>query len=372
MKMNAIIILSLLLKVAVSIPDADNQLHIYALPVGQGDCTVIQCPRGNGDPVKGTVSIIDAGSSTGNVGIDGQGIVDYLAGTQIRYVFLTHADLDHLNYMDDILYYYGQQLPYGKKRVHVFHPCSWDKYSCYISSWYAVPHEVPRCFNIDNCHRSFPILNLCPNYQSNINAGNSVKLSVVASAFKWCVGNKAHNEDSLIVKITYGQTSTLITGDFELTPNDMALFLQTAGSDLRSTIYKLSHHGAYNGEANQKQFLDVVGASYVFSSSGYKYGHPRCEIAKYYDAILPNNVANHDYTCFDRIGNRQYQPFIKNIKKPIYVTSALIRKNKVWTESSNMVVKFNIDGNINNIKVEISPLGNDKILEIKYPQLLKK
>ena len=59
--MNAIIILSLLLKVAVSIPDADNQLHIYALPVGQGDCTVIQCPKANGGPTKGVVTI-DIGS----------------------------------------------------------------------------------------------------------------------------------------------------------------------------------------------------------------------------------------------------------------------------------------------------------------------
>ena len=44
------------------LPQADDNLNIYALPVGQGDCTVIQCPRtgtGNG---KGVVTIIDAGT----------------------------------------------------------------------------------------------------------------------------------------------------------------------------------------------------------------------------------------------------------------------------------------------------------------------
>ena len=27
------------------LPPADDNLNIYALPVGQGDCTVIQCPK---------------------------------------------------------------------------------------------------------------------------------------------------------------------------------------------------------------------------------------------------------------------------------------------------------------------------------------
>ena len=354
--MNAIIILSLLLKVAVSIPDADNQLHIYALPVGQGDCTVIQCPKANGDPVKGTVSIIDAGSSTKDLGINGQDIAGYLAGTQLQYVFLTHADADHLNYMDDILMSRNHD-------VDVIHPCSWNKYGCYINSINAVSQIVPYCYNIATCSKVFKDLNLCPNQPNN---ANRVTLSVVASAVGGCDGNKANNEDSLIVKITYGQTSTLITGDFELTPNDMNQFLQVAGADLRSNIYKLSHHGAYNGKANQEQFLDAVDAQYVFSSSGYMYGHPRCEIYDYYAAILPDSVAEHDYTCFDSIGNRQYRPSNKSIKKAIYVTSVLWGDFNGWTESYNMVVKFNIDGI--NIDADVSPLGNEIPIRKKYPQ----
>ena len=37
--------------------NGDGQLHIYALPVGQGDGTVIQCPNGD-------ITIVDLGSST--------------------------------------------------------------------------------------------------------------------------------------------------------------------------------------------------------------------------------------------------------------------------------------------------------------------
>jgi len=40
------------------IPEPDGRLHIYALPVGQGDAHVIQCPSG-------TLSINDLGTSDG-------------------------------------------------------------------------------------------------------------------------------------------------------------------------------------------------------------------------------------------------------------------------------------------------------------------
>ena len=331
--MNAIIILSLLLKVVVSqpqlrIPPPDDSLHIYALPVGQGDCTVIQCPRAKGDPDKGRVTIIDAGSSTGNVGINGKDVAKFLAGTQIRYVLLTHTDTDHLNYLDKILDSYQQPVP-------VFHPCTWNKYSCFINSMYAVHHEVPRCVNIASCRNVFPVLDLCPNQPNN---ANRVTLSVVASAYGNCKGNKAHNEDSLVVKITYGQTSTLITGDFEQTESYMKTFLRTAGTGLKSDIYKLSHHGAI--KANQEQFLKAVGADYVFSSSGYKYGHPRCEIFDYYNQELDDSVSEHPYTCYDvdkKNPTNKKNPRNEKTKKPIYVTS-LIKNGK-----KSYLIKFNID-----------------------------
>ena len=34
-------------QVPSSIPPPTNALQVFALPVGQGDCTVIQCPNGN-------------------------------------------------------------------------------------------------------------------------------------------------------------------------------------------------------------------------------------------------------------------------------------------------------------------------------------
>ena len=335
MKTNAIIILSLLLKLAVSIqpiPDADDQLHIYALPVGQGDCTVIQCPRAANDPVKGTVSIIDAGSSK-MIGINRDDIVDFLARTELQFVVITHSDKDHINYMDTILNYY-------KKKVPVFHSCNWNNhYKNYITSQYADPEEIPHCMNIKDC---WDKLNLCPNYQPSFGTANSVTLSFVASAVGGCAGNRANNEDSLISKITYAGRSTLITGDFELPLDKMTNFLKKAGPDLSSHIYRLSHHGAYNKEANQKVFLDAVSASYVFSSSGFMHGHPRCEIYDYYDNRLPNNVPAHPYTCYKHLGFKKYDHVPRETRKPIYVTS-VYKEWLLFTRIYHLIVEFDIN-----------------------------
>uniref|UniRef100_A0A1X7T0R2 Metallo-beta-lactamase domain-containing protein n=1 Tax=Amphimedon queenslandica TaxID=400682 RepID=A0A1X7T0R2_AMPQE len=346
---NSIIILSLLLKVAVSIPDADDDLHIYALPVGQGDCTVIQCPRGQGDPVKGTVSIIDAGSSTETLGMNGNDILNFLKDTRLNLVVLTHADADHLKYMNGILNYY-------KMDVSVYHSCEWNHhYTKHISSKYAKHQRIPYCTSIEHCSW---MLNLCPNYQPYVGMANSVTLSFVASAVGGCAGNRANNEDSLIAKITYGQTSTLITGDFELSRHCMRLFLQLAGPDLQSDIYRLSHHGSFNGKANLPEFLDAVGASYVFSSSGFRYHHPRCEIYNYYQTKLPTDtVAEHPYTCFYKHEIGDFTEDNPSTTKAIYVTHVYTKgKNFLEWYMLYFLLRFDID-RYGGVRVDLDHLG---------------
>ena len=300
------------------IPDADDFLHIYALPVGQGDCTVIQCPRDHNHGNKGLVSIIDAGASN-REGMGKQQVFNFLFGTHLNLV-LTHSDRDHLAYIDYILEGYG-------KHVNVFHSCCWKSYK--VKSKFARPVQIGKCGSIKECGVT---LSLCRNAV--------VTLSVVASAFGDCKDKRAKNEDSIISKITYAGVSTLISGDFEGDEKFMAAFLAKGGADIKSDIYRLCHHGAYNKKANTEAFLNAVGAKYVFSSSGYGYKHPRCEVYNYYnDRLVDGVVPVHPYTCFRKNG----QDFNINTSKAIYVTS-LIKKdsNGNWVKSF-YAIKFDID-----------------------------
>ena len=298
------------------IPDADDDVHIYALPVGQGDCTVIQCPK-DSKGGKGLISIIDAGASNRR-GMGPEEVANFLHGTRLNLVVLTHSDKDHHAYIDFILGGY-------KTKVNVYHSCCWGSYN--VKSPYANPLEVYECGSIKECGVT---LSLCPNA--------AVSLSVVASAFGGCKGNRAKNEDSIISKITYAGVSTLISGDFEGNVGFMRDFLAKGGADISSDIYRLCHHGAFNGKANTAEFLNAVGAKYVFSSSGYRYKHPRCEVYNYYNNILKDNVvAVHPYTCFFKNGNA----YNVNTSKAIYVTSLIRNKNGKWVKSF-YAIKFDI------------------------------
>ena len=98
---------------------ANDNLNIYALPVGQGDCTVIQCPSRDGN----VISIIDAGSKS-RIGFNRMEVVNFLRLNEvtINSIFLTHPDEDHINYIDAILDAYN-------KNVSVYHSCDWTKYT---------------------------------------------------------------------------------------------------------------------------------------------------------------------------------------------------------------------------------------------------
>ena len=299
------------------IPDADDNVHVYALPVGQGDCTVIQCPK-DSKGGKGLISIIDAGASNRR-GMGPEEVANFLHGTHLNLVVLTHSHKDHHAYVDFILEGY-------KTKVDVYHSCSWGSYN--VKSLYANPKEIKKCGSIKECGVT---LKLCPNA--------AVTLSVVASALGDCKGNRAKNEDSIISKITYAGVSTLISGDFEGGQDFMKDFLAKGGADIRSDIYRLCHHGAFNGNANTAEFLNAVGAKYVFSSSGYRYNHPRCEVYNYYNNILKDNVvAVHPYTCFDKDGI----PKIITTTKAIYVTSVIRKVGRVEIKSY-YVIKFDIN-----------------------------
>ena len=144
------------------LPTANADLNIYALPVGQGDCTVIQWSntiwRGNNHS-----GIL--GSKKSKTGFTSDKLMHYLYGQRIEYLFLTHQDKDHINYVQELFSKLSEQnIPYPI----VYHSCPWDRYGI----------EVP---NLD--HRE--IKHCCPCGSINICQGN-VDLKVVASALNNC------------------------------------------------------------------------------------------------------------------------------------------------------------------------------------------
>ncbi len=78
------------------IPNPDGQLHVYFLPIGQGDATVIQCPSG-------TLNDWGSSNSRGERFWAGPELRDHLAGRigDIRSVLVTHHHWDHYSLLPD-------------------------------------------------------------------------------------------------------------------------------------------------------------------------------------------------------------------------------------------------------------------------------
>ena len=78
------------------------------------------------------------------------------------------------------------------------------------------------------------------------------------------------NNSSLVVRVTAGPTTVLLTGDVEA---EAQRDLLDRGLDLRADVLKVPHHGS---GAQEPAFLDAVDASVVLTSVGTDntYGHP--------------------------------------------------------------------------------------------------
>jgi len=83
------------------------------------------------------------------------------------------------------------------------------------------------------------------------------------------------NDTSIVLRIVYGNTSFLFTGDMERTAETDLL---NAGATLRSTLLKVGHHGS--STSTSYRFLREVAPQYGVISVGTdnEYGHPTEEV----------------------------------------------------------------------------------------------
>jgi competence protein ComEC len=80
--------------------------------------------------------------------------------------------------------------------------------------------------------------------------------------------------DCVVVKITYGNSTFLMTGDFNRKGEERLL---SKGADLQSQVLKVGHHGA--GDATSEAFLNKVNPeiAVLFVGKDNRYGYPSAE-----------------------------------------------------------------------------------------------
>jgi competence protein ComEC len=228
-------------------------LEIIAIDVGQGDSLLLVSPQGK-------TLLIDAGGPTGaaaqapnaNFEIGEDVVSPVLWSRNIRRldaVALTHAHSDHMGGMPTILRNF-------RPRV------IWVGTNPDVPSYRALLAEAQRL--------NIPVEAMAAG--SSFSFGG-VQVDVLAPAVDYLPGPAASNDDSLVLHVSYKQTSVLLDGDAQA-----ATERQMLSEQLHADLLKIGHHGSKTSTI--PPFLAAVAPTYAVISVAHHnpYGHPKMEI----------------------------------------------------------------------------------------------
>ena len=216
---------------SVKLQDNVN-LEVYFLDVGQADSILIK--------LEDEYMLIDAGNNE-----DGVKLVNYfneLGIKEFKYVFGTHPHEDHIGGMDDIINNFK------------------------IDNYY-MPDKITTTKTFEDVLDALINNNL---QYTILEKGDEFNLS--SANFKVIyAGDETNdiNDSSIVLKLTYGNNSFLLTGD--ATSNVEKTLLN---DNIKSDVLKVAHHGS--NYSSTDEFLDVVSPKYAVISVGKNnsYNHP--------------------------------------------------------------------------------------------------
>ncbi|MFQ5342145.1 MAG: DNA internalization-related competence protein ComEC/Rec2 [Anaerolineae bacterium] len=233
----------------------DGQLHVVFFDVGQGDAIFIQTPGGH-------QAVIDGGPSPA-VMADAVGRRMPFWDRSIDLVILTHANEDHLAGLIPILERYRVD--------HAIEP-GYPQSTAPYFKWRDVLHEK----GIDT---QFARAGM------DIHLGDGVWLAVLNPPQPLLQGTEADdNNNGVVVRLTYGETSFILTGDIEAEVEGRL----AARSRVQAQVLKLAHHGS--DSSTTPAFLAAVHPWVAVISVGAdnRFGHPSDEVvARVAEAGVP-------------------------------------------------------------------------------------
>ena len=212
----------------------NSSFQIDFIDVGQGDAALVQCD--------GHYMLVDGGDSK-----QSSRIYSILKNRSINYLDVmvaTHPDADHIGGLSGALNYATVGVAYSPVTEH-----DTKTFQSFIK--YLNKQGV-----------SITVLK----------AGNTFK---IGSATATVLGSRSlsseSNNNSIVLRIVYGNTSFLLTGDAEA---DEENSIMNSGQTLKSTVLKVAHHGS--NSSSGYRFIREVDPQYAVISvgTGNQYDHP--------------------------------------------------------------------------------------------------
>lgn len=217
--------------------ETEAKLRVSFIDVGQADCTLIQLPNGEN-------MLIDAGNNE-----NGAEVVKYLKNEgigRIAYLIGTHPHADHIGGLDDVISafdigaFYMPKVQTNTKTFQEVLEAAKRK---------GLKVKTAKAGMSVAKNEEFGIDILAPNGES----------------YEYL------NNYSAVIRLVYGETSFLFTGDAE------RLSEEEIGAEVSADVLKVGHHGSKT--STSEAFLQRVSPRYAYIScgEGNSYGHPHRE-----------------------------------------------------------------------------------------------
>jgi len=210
-------------------------LEVYFLDVGQGDSEILMCGS--------KAMLIDAGTNASTSALLSD--IKSLGINRFDFVVATHPHEDHIGGLDAVINNFDIGKLYMPK-VTTTTKTYTDVLTAIKNKGYTVTTPVPgSTFNLGDAQCTI----IAPNNQSYEDMNNY----------------------SIVIKVTYGTTSFLFTGDAEALSEQEML---AKGYNLKADVLKIGHHGS--DSSTTPQFLKAVSLQYgvIEVGKGNDYGHP--------------------------------------------------------------------------------------------------
>ena len=269
----AVVAQILLIAIVISHPGSargiDGQLHVDFLDVGQGDASLITMPNGS-------TLLVDAGGRPNFIQRNGDAPADlheretrsigetvvseYLwwrGLDHLDFVLATHADADHIDGLNDVV----RNFSVG---------------SAFVGRTPGSDPEFVR-FRQSLLETNTPL--------ETIQAGDELHFGEVTIDVLWPLPTSdpnaaSRNNDSVVLRVRYGERSLLLTGDIE--KEGEAHLPQT---DLRVDVVKVAHHGSRT--SSTEGFVSATRPRFAIISVGQTsmFGHPHREIVERWKSV---------------------------------------------------------------------------------------
>ena len=228
------------------------ELAVHVLDVGQGDAIFVRSPAGK------TV-LVDAGPPEAAPRLIGR--LKELVPGQLDLVLMTHPHADHLGAMEAVIAELG---------ARIFMEPGFD-------------HPSPLYLGLLKAVEAKGVQLKVGKAGNNVEIGGGAVMHLLSPGASLLKGTRSDaNANSIVIRLIYGKTAFYLAADSEAETEQRIL---ESGEDLRSTVYKVAHHGSRHSSSVALLERIRPRLAVVSSGAGNDYGHPTREALDRLEAL---------------------------------------------------------------------------------------